>query len=201
MSYATLTEAYRYLDQLSGEDPDRDVLLQSILDRATSMIDTYLGYSYAGYTAATTKVVYGQGTPFLSLPPHEVGSVTAIVPEGGTAVDAATYTQQEDGTIYLNSAYVPYPAPYASQGRYTGWGFYRYTVTADWGYGTVPASIKEACLELAMNIWKQKDRGFWTDFVGVTGASGQRFSGGLPKSLRDVLEIEKAKWSGGIAIA
>lgn len=200
MNYVTVTELREYLDQV-GASTSTDVTLYNIITRASSMIDTYLGFSYAGYTTATTKVAYGSGTPNLTLPPHEQGSVTAIVPENGTAVDVTLWTEQEDGTIYLDSAYVAYPIPYLSQARYTGWGFSRYTVTADWGYGDPPASVKEVCLELSMNIWKQKDKGFVSDFIGVSGAGGQRFSGGLPRPLRDILEIEKEKWGKGVVIA
>lgn len=204
-SYVDIPEMRRYLDQVP-EDPDTDLLLQDILDRATSMIDTYLGFSYAPYPDAgadeeTDKIVFGGGSSLLTLPPHQIGSVITIVPEDGTPVDDTTYTEQADGTIYLDSSHVAYPAPYASLSRYPGWGFYRYTVTANWGYGPVPEAVKEVCLQLAMTTWKGKDKGFMTDFIGANGTSGQRFTGGLPRPLRDVLEIEKAKWGGGVVIA
>lgn len=203
MSYADIPEIRNYLEQIRDapvQDPQTDVTLQEILGRATSMIDTYLGFSYGGYTSGT-KVVYGGGSPNLTLPPHQQGTVTIITPEGGTPVVDTTWTEQEDGSVYLDASHVPYPAPYASLRYGTGWGFYRYTVTALWGYGLPPESVKEVCLELAMNIWKQKDKGFVSDYVGVTGTSGQRFSGGLPRPLRDILEIEKAKWGKGLVIA
>lgn len=197
-AYATVTELREYLDQL-GASNTTDVVLQRILDRATSIIDTYLGYTFSDYPAvATVKYVPGLGTSFLALPPHLAGSITSVTPENATALPNTLYQEQEDGSLYFLSSYAFTLRSYwiASPNYYGiyGWGFFRYAVTAIWGYGPPPPAVVEVCIELAMNMWRGKDKGFWSEAIGASGGSYQTYTGGLPRRLAEVLDAERLKY-------
>lgn len=184
MAYATVEELKRYLEQIK-EDVTLDTLtlLQEVLDRATSIIDGELGFSFDGYTPGT-RTVYGWDTDTLWLPPHEVGSVTAVATApGGTAITG--WVESSDGRVYRESYYNP------ESDLILSWGRSRYAVTANWGYGDPPASITQVCLELAVNMWRARDKGLWTDVIGVEGAGGIRYIGGLTNQQRGIIEAAR----------
>ena len=154
MAYATVTQMRDYLPQVKVSS-EQETLLEAILARSTSMIDGALGFSFLGYDAvATLRTVLADGTNYLTLPPHESGSVTIVGYGGTTYTDYAQRVVHGRGTLY----------------RAYGWWRDYVDVTAKWGYGLPPASIVEVCLELAVNIWRSKDRGMFTDVIGVEGS-------------------------------
>jgi hypothetical protein len=193
MAYATVAEIKEYLDQLAGTE-DQDDLLEKILDRATSIIDEALGFSFDGYTTGT-RLVSSYGTPYLTLPPHEQGSVTAVT-YGTTpaTVTVTDYAEQLDGSLLLTTT-TDYANVYPYRHNYPAWGYSFYTVTADWGYGPVPDSIVEVCLELAVNIWRSRDKGLWTDVIGADGGGSIRFIGGLTNQQRAILNAVKRRFA------
>jgi hypothetical protein len=194
-AYVTKTDLRIYLDKVPTGSP-ADALLDLVGVRATDMIDTYLGFSFAAYPgSASDSIAYGGGTPILYLPPHQQGSVTTITPEGGTAVDDTTWTEQADGSIYLDAAYAPWLQPYASMRYGAGWGFYRYTVAAKWGYGPVPEAVKEVCMEVAINIFRSRDKGLYTDVIGVEGGGAIRYIGGFTNQQREILNRTKSRYN------
>jgi hypothetical protein len=194
-AYVTHTDIRLYLDKVAS-GAGVDTLLDTIGTRATAIVDRALGFSFAAYPgSASDSIAFGGGTPILYLPPHQQGSVTTITPEGGTAIDDTTWTEQADGSIYLDSAYAPWLQPYASMRYGPGWGFYRYTVAAKWGYGPVPEDVKEVALEIAVNIWRSKDKGLWTDVIGVEGGGGIRFIGGLTNQQKAIIDAVRAQYN------
>ena len=163
MSLITKADVYQYLDQLTVS-AENDALLDAVIPRAEDIIAEYLGYTWSAYdSVASTMIVTGSSTPWLSLPPHQPGTVTLVTLEGQTSAYTTDYTEQPDGTLYLNNS-LPY-------GR-SGWYPYRYSVTAKWGYGAVPESLKEVAIELTVNIIREKDKGMFSDVIGVDGANG-----------------------------
>jgi len=170
--------------------PATDALLQSCLDRATNIIRSALcaaledpNFDYAAFGAAATKIVRGHRGEYLIIPAHQAGSVTLVEYQSGS--NPATYQAiadqylEEDGRLY----------------RAVGWwggisGYQpRYRITAVWGYGpTVPQAIEELTLELAVNIWRSKDKGGFTEIVGVEGAGGIRAIAGLNKQQQMIID-------------
>jgi hypothetical protein len=47
-----------------------------------------------------------------------------------------------------------------------------YTVSASYGWGAAPADIKQACLEIAVAIYRGRDAGY-SDVVGTAGSGGE----------------------------
>ncbi len=206
MAYVTVDELKKYLSQWEGF-PEEDVLFATIIDRAQSIVDEYTGFTFAGYdTAASARLVPSYGTPVLILPPHEIGTITAVRLEGATTdIDSTTYTEDTVTGNLTFDGYWPYAA-YPGVGWWGAfspsgyWGPARYTVTAKWGYGTAPEAIKEVVLELAVNIFRGRDRGLWTEIIGVEGSGGLRFTGGVTNQQRAILDSIREKYIGGVAI-
>jgi hypothetical protein len=168
--------------------PATDALLQNCLDRATDIVRNamraLLGdqtFDYAAYGSASTKIVQGYTGDYLSLPAHQAGSVTLVEYQSGT--NPATYAtlpvdqwgEEADGRLYRSSTWLA-----------AVWQ--RYRVTAIWGYGPVPDAIEELAIELAVNIWRSRDKGGFTEVVGVEGSGGIRAIAGLNKQQVMILE-------------
>lgn len=163
--------------------PTTSGLLQSCLDRATETVRGQLRalladptFDWVAWPSATTKIVTGVLGEYLYLPPHQAGSVSLV--EYMSTTNPANYTAiadqwlEEDGRLW----------------RAAGWLPQRYRVTAVWGYGpTVPAQAVEVVLELAVNIWRSRDKGGFTEMVGVEGGGAIRAVAGLTKQQQATL--------------
>lgn len=165
--------------------PATDALLQAELDRATGIVRSAIraqlpdpAFDFAAYGAAATKIVIAPSGLYLRLPPYQAGSVTLVeYPTGYNPASYGTLPDQwieEDGRLFRAAGWVP--------GE-------RYRVTAVWGYGaTVPDQIVELVLELAVNIWRSRDKGGFTEVVGAEGGGSVRMIAGLNKQQQLVLE-------------
>lgn len=172
--------------------PFTDSVLQSCLDRATDIVRGAMRslladetFDYVAWPSASTRIVRAYSTYYLRLPPYKAASVTLIEyqsssnPSAYTALTADAWEAQTDGRIY----------------RASGWGggtqgdLPRYRVTAIWGYGpTPPDAVVQLTLELAVNIWRSRDKGGFAEIVGVEGAGGIRAIAGLNKQQQLTLE-------------
>lgn len=164
--------------------PTTNSLLQSCLDRATETVRGQLRalladptFDWTAWPSATTKIVTGVPGEHLYLPPHQAASVALVEymsttnPVGYTAI--ADQWLEEDGRIW----------------RAAGWlSGQRYRVTAVWGYGpTVPAQAVEVVLELAVNTWRSRDKGGFSEVVGVEGGGAIRAVAVLTKQQQATL--------------
>lgn len=184
-SWATVERIQDELEQVTPTAANLR-LLQRKLDRATGIVrDTMRAlladptFDYVAYGAASTKIIRGHAGSYLTLPPHQEGSVTLVEYQSGT--NPATYSTLADQ--YLVEGGQLY--------RAGGWSHsgYRYRATAVWGYGpTVPDGIVQVVLEIGVNLWRGKDRGMWTDTIGADGAGSVKYTGGLTNLQKQVLE-------------
>ena len=188
MAIITKDDIKLRLDQL---DDSHDALLDDICEEVEDAITLYLGFGFEGYTTASTLVAYGTGTPWLVVPPHDIGSITTVTVTSDTSDTAITgWTEQPDGTLYLD-------------GNYTyGGGWYqgqRFTVTGNFGYGEWPLALKRVAVEMAVNAFKERDKGHFSDVVGVEGAGGDvavGYRGAWLKSHKAVMDLVKRRYQG-----
>lgn len=184
-SWASVSMIQAYLPQV--EQTAANVrLLQSCLDRATDIVRNTMRalladptFDYVAYGAASTKIIRGHAGSYLTLPPHQEGSVTLVEYQSGT--NPATYSTLADQ--YLVEGGQLY--------RAGGWSHsgYRYRITAVWGYGpTVPDGIVQVVLELGVNFWRGKDRGMWTDTIGQDGQGSVKYTGGMTNLQKQSLQ-------------
>jgi hypothetical protein len=178
MAYATLSQLRARLPQLPA-GPDTDALLTEMLGQASSIVDGALGFSFfaAGgdwsSVAASVRKVRSEPSAWLRLPAYQQGSITLLTVAGDTAAITDYEEDWTSGKYYL--------------WRELGWGSERYAITARYGYGPAPASIVELELELAVNIWRAKDKGLFTEIIGVEGGGAVRYIGGLNRQQQMVI--------------
>jgi hypothetical protein len=192
-AYATAaTLRTHYLVQLNQGAPEaivaNDATLTIILTNATSIVETALGFAFAGYDAlATARRVRSYGGAYLTLPPHLAGSITAVA-WGGSAVDGTTWAETPSGMLERVSSDVLLTS-------WAGcWGEGFYSVTARWGYGDPPPSIVEVVCELAVNIWRSRDKGSFSEVIGTQGGGMIKVVGALTGAQREVIEAVKSRY-------
>lgn len=167
-----------------------DAKIQKVLDRATQIIDTLLGFGFTLSGAAGTQIVYGDGTDYLEPPAFVSGSVTAVTAPTGYTVPSYVV---KDGVLIItrDSLIGPLYGSEALAGRLYhplgGWlEGVPWTVAATFGYSAYPTDIVEACLEIAVDLWRFKDAGS-IKMVGVEGA-GVVSGKGLPPTAKIILD-------------
>lgn len=193
-AYASVASLREYLDQVRTDavTAGTDTMLGRILDRATGMINNALAaglglaaFAFATYGAAATQVVASYGGVYLTIPAHQAGSATLVEYQTGynplayQSLAAGEWNEDADGRLY----------------RPGGWGNYtgiidtpRYRVTAIWGYGPAPDEIVELTLELAVNIWRSRAKGSFSEYTGAMGGGAMRVVGGLTAEQHAVLD-------------
>lgn len=162
-SYGSLDQLKRYLNQFAG-DTSQDTVLQEALDRATSIINLELGVTLNLTAAATgSRTIYGDDTPYLTLPDNGQ-TVTAVTTLSGYTVPS--YVEQDGMLLVTTSAGILAPRAYAyGLGHYATYNpvwlsGVPYTVAATYGYNAdVLTALTEACLELAIRLWRFRDAG------------------------------------------
>jgi hypothetical protein len=177
-----------------------DDLLQKVLDRASAIIDTIVGFSF-GTAEEGVRTVYGDGTDYLALPAYVAGSISLVAgPSGLTLptyaeIDGMLVATTADGTTIdrrpgglLGGARAVYP---------TWRPGVPYQVTANWGYDGVPADIVECCLEIASRIWRGRGAGF-SDVIGVEGGGAVGYEKALPALVKQILAGYKGRQSVGV---
>lgn len=187
--YSTVALLREYLDQVEVTTATTTALT-NILARASATVRSYLRallaapmFDFAVYGAASTKIVTAYGGNTLIIPAHQSASVTLVEYEATT--NPTTWSTIADEWYELDGG--PLYRAYS-----WGWNYspatMRYRVTAVWGYGDVPAEIEQITLELAVNIWRSKDKGGFTEVIGAEGGGAIRAISGLPKHQREALE-------------
>lgn len=190
--YITLDQLRAYLQQ-TKPGTEHDATLTDICARATSIVNGALGFVYADYTAGTRRV-RAYSSDWLFLPPYEPGSVTSVL-WGTYTVPTSDYEEDSEqrALVRTNTGFGLLPLG--------SWGTATYTVTANWGYGPPPESIVEVTLEVAVNIWRSKERGGFTELVGTEGGGATvRAIQGLNKQQQAMIEAEKARFRGPLAL-
>lgn len=175
MAYVTANELGDYLPQVDVGDQD-DALIR-VIARAEAAVNGVLGFAYNGYTNSTTEMVRHIGGPYMKLPPHQRGSVTAVAYLSGTEIDPDYWYERSTGSLgavdSVGSEYI--------------WESGFYNVTANWGYGSVPDDVKEVVLELAVTMWQGRSSGKFSDVVGAEGGGAIGYHKALTQFQRMVL--------------
>lgn len=190
MVYATLDQLHPYLEQLDLDAVQADVLA-ACLDRASDQVRLAIAgavgdpaFTYGAYGVASSRLLTATGGTLLTLPPHQAGTVTAIrqlittAPPTYTVIDSASW-------LVVGRSVV----------RSAGWWSGYVQIDAVWGYGPPPPAAVQITLELAVNIWRARDKGGWTEQIGVEGAGSMRFVSGLTRQQQDTIQqLARQHW-------
>lgn len=158
MAYCTAAEVKEVGTQLTNYD---NTVVDKVIERCSRYFDHLCGvqdgFFEAAEDAATEQVVYGDGTPYLSLPPYVAGTLntTLDLPDGYTA---PTFVER-DGYLVLtgtNGSLLTRPA--LGHSHDVGWwDGLPITVSARWGYSAPPADVKMAVIEMVINVLRETD--------------------------------------------
>lgn len=157
MAYCAITDIREIATQItSTAEPvawTNDVL-DALIERASRMFDlecgVELGFFEASCNTVATKVIYGDGTNSLRLPPYVAGSLNTSLtyPQGYAAlgfIERRGYLiRTEDGTLNTSPL----------SGWYAGVPI---TVSAKWGFAETPADVKHAIIKLVIHICRTVD--------------------------------------------
>lgn len=160
------------LQQLDASaTPADDALLETLSTDASIIVRTAIRndlktrkFDFGALTGERTA--YGRYDQWLPLPVHEAGTVAAVADSAGVVVSALTYEEADDehreGRLRRINV-----DPWAEDALI--WAG-RYTVTADFGYGPVPADIADLATDIAVDLWRRRDAGFYGEVGSADGA-------------------------------
>lgn len=167
--------------------------LEALIEQASRIFDRACGvpdgwFNPVAIPVATEKIIYGDGSNYLRLPPFIPGSLSSSIalPDGYTA---PTFTEQGDYLIINSSGILP-PFPHFHNALWPGWYTgVPITVSAIWGYYETPPDVKAAVIELVLNLWRETD----TASVKLLNLDGLALREKLPPR---VLSISKHRRTG-----
>lgn len=155
------TEDVRRLGEQFTETKIDEPMLEDLIEQASRIFDLTCGLPPQFFepvastdTAASPRTFYGDGTNFLRLDPYLAGSLdtTITLPDGYTAPEFV----ERNGYLVRSSSGV-LPNRYAPCG-WAGWSEgLPITVSAKWGYDSTPADVKNAIVELVINLFRETD--------------------------------------------
>jgi hypothetical protein len=181
MALATLQQFREYYPQGSGSALS-DSLIRDVLDRAEAILELEIGYPLDD-AAVETRTIYGSGSNFLTLPRHIADSVTEVTAPSGYLVP--TYIKTAGGLAATTDGIYYRHLPGYSPAWIDG---VPYAVTATWGTRATTADLTEACLELAVEIYRGRDSGF-SGTVGVDGAGALVVAPTYPPRVARIIKL------------
>ena len=163
--------------QLNIQDPDSR--LDAIIEATSRAIDQWCGQFFYDSGSATARVFKATDEDELSV--HPFSTTTGLVVKtdtGNSGTFDNTWTVTTDYVAAPESGYdsaglaVPYDTILAVGSRcFPTWDDRaRVQVTARWGWSTVPAAVKEACIIKAARLYRRRD--VMEDTGGGFGAMG-----------------------------
>lgn len=164
-----------------------DAALTAIIARAEAAVNGYCARSWPTAGAASARIFYGTGTPKLRLDWTDttIAASAVTVPSGYTeptfvelrnAASDTLYLQCTDGDGFLMPSTVDYYPYVWPEGMPV-------TVTAAWGYTTVPGDVVEATVIIATARWRETYAAGVTDWQGEVGRDYQ-----IPPNAQAILD-------------
>lgn len=183
--YFTQEELRKRLSK-SSFTADEQTEVTALREAVSRLADDYLGVE-AGYfiapTVTTVRRIYGTGASSIFLPLPVYGSVTIASPTGATVPN---FTVDGNNLLTLTDEDKRSPLVVWEAGV-------PYDITGLWGYSVIPPQIKEACLQIASRIFRERPA------QGVVGMIGelqtQEGLRGFPGTARIILDNFKKRLS------
>lgn len=208
MAYITPENITAYLDQLQVSDPETLALLEAIAERATGIVDTALGFSFEGYTAAEERTFQTRGGYRLYIDSAKPGSVTTVLSPSDVELDGNYQpVTNEAGNVYALDAITNgsfwfwewgTPPPNCNLMSFPMQGTWPIKVTAEWGYGPPPPVIVQLTLEVAVNIWRSKDAGGFAESIGARQGGAvniTRYVAGINRDQQIIIDSVRSKYN------
>lgn len=199
MAYVTTVEVRRRASGGSGSGGSATATalpepeLEALIEQASRYFDLVCGvapeYFEAAEDTATERVFRGQGLNYLHLDPYIPGTLTATYPDGYTIPD---FEERQGYLVVTSGGFAP-PFTYSS-GWHSGIAI---TVSAKWGFQEVLPEVKNAVIELTLNLWRETDPAT----VKLVGLEGQPLREDLPPRVKNICRKLRSKYATGVAFA
>lgn len=172
--YATLAELKAYVGITDTADDD---LLTDALTSASRGIDHFCGRRFVKSSAASARVYYPDTRLRVDVDDfHTTTDLVVKTDDGDDGTYETTWSSTEYQLEPLNGIRDgetgwPYNRIVSVEGRWFPHCSYRapIQITAQWGWATVPAAVKQACLIVAAETHKLKDAPFGVASYGDFG--------------------------------
>lgn len=148
MALATIDQLKEYVGNIA-DDKD-DALLTRLVNAASNVITSYCGRSFES-TTYTSEMYDGTGTSVLTLKNFPIISLASVLESGSSLTTGTDPATGVDVIIYADTGQLV--RPYYRWLEWRAW----YSVTYTAGYATVPASIVQACLDIAALMLREKE--------------------------------------------
>lgn len=204
--YCTVAEL-RGRIQIGSSDATEDDRLAPAVVAASRVIDGWCGRRFWQDDLPVTARAFAVCDRWvLDLAGNDISTTTGLLVSTDTTDDGTYDTSLTIGTHFQVEPVNSY-APSGEQWPITrlriitagsewfplGYGRPTVSITARWGWPTVPVPVKEACLALAKDIWKSKDMTY--------GSGGDSFLGRFSAQRNTLAEALLAPYRHGRALA
>ena len=181
MAYASSVQVKAYLGITTNAD---DTLIDSLIERAEGIIESYTGRIFEAETATKYFGVDAIEGRYLYLLGYDLLTVTKLTNGDGTALTSGQYrleprNETPKWAIRLNEDY--------------SWEFDdsddEISIAGTWGYSTTaPGDIRHACVRLTAFLYRQKDTNADIDRPMVTGDGVTIMPSALPQDVKSILD-------------
>lgn len=166
-----------------------NTLLENIIDRSTDIIESYCNNRRFKSTVYANEEYDGTNTRFINAKQYPITAVISYQENNGTAGTPDWDDLQSDFVKYVDDGQGPGQFFY-DIGFVRGIRNYRFSYTA--GYTTIPYDLEEACLELCVWIYKDRqNKGMQSETLGEYSYTKVAFNGSPIETLGLDLVLEK----------
>lgn len=155
--YTTLVDVRQWLTGITPSQTTDDALLTSLIDRASEFIDTAVGRGIL--SADYTDILNGNGADSIFVNNYPITAVSAV------QVDEYDYSP---APLSKNVGYIFNAHRVYLRGGKFNLGVQNVVISYTGGYLTVPDDIQQACVELVVFKYKQRNH------IGVSSHSQDR---------------------------
>ena len=188
VSYS-LTSLDNLKEVLGITDNSKDSLLTNIINRSTDIIESYCNGRRFASTSYTEEEYDGTGTKYINARHFPITAMTAYDRNQGSVGTTDWNSLQSDYIKYIDDGVGPGQF-YYEHGFIRGARNYRFSYTA--GYTTIPNDLEEACLELSVWIYKDRQsKGLKSESLGEYSYTKETFTGNPIENLGIDLTLEK----------
>lgn len=156
MAIVTLATFKTYIrDEAAGLN---DTTLQGYIDAASQALNNACGRQWVLANGGATARTFNPSEALRELVIHDCTTITSVVENGVTLVAGTDYEAHPLNNRSPSGETVPYNTlvkPYTNW--YTTTGLASVTVTATWGWATIPYPIVQACLVLGKELCNNQD--------------------------------------------
>jgi len=179
--YAELSDLKAWLNINDNVNND-DAVLTNLLSAATGLIIRYLGWDLT--TQAYTQTFNGNGRDRVMLSNYPITAVSSVTIDGVAIPVAGPY----GGSNFLPQGYSFDENTVYLRGYWFRKDIQNVTISYTAGYEEIPFEVSQACLELAADRYRQRDR-IGKASEGLAGQTTAFSLKDMPPNTRQILDM------------